>query len=267
MQPLLTKSENLMMNIQPRKLAMAAAVVLSFASSASVNADVYDDAVAATARPAEDRARDAGRRPGEVLEFFGISAGQTVVDISSGGGYYTRMVADIVGSDGKVIAQNNARRVDEERMAELVAMYEPYGNVEVNLQPTAQLDMPDNSVDAVLLFLIVHHWHFNGDQGEVSPTGSNANYANILRMLKPGGTFAVIEHLSPEGLTREASAALHRIPAATAISDITDAGFVLSAESDLLADHPEDDITVYWSDNTPRGQTQRIVHKYTKAAN
>ena len=256
-----------MINIRYEKLALAATIVLALISSTAANADVYDDAVAAMARPAEDRARDAGRKPGEILEFFGVSDGQTVVDIASGGGYYTRMVADIVGADGKVIAQNNARRVDEERMAELVAMYEPYGNVEVDLNPTAQLEMPDNSVDAVLLFLIVHHWHFNAEQGEVVPSSSVANYANVLRMLKPGGTFAIIEHLAPEGLSREASAALHRIPAATATSDITDAGFVLSAESDLLANHPEDDITIYWRDQTPSGQTQRIVHKYTKAVN
>ncbi len=259
--------KNIRLNKPGLVATLATSIFLVVASATQVNADVYDDAVAATARPAEDRARDTGRRPGDVLKFFGISAGQTVVDISSGGGYYTRMVADIVGADGKVIAQNNARRVNEERMAELVAMYEPYGNVEVDLTPTAQLAMPDNSVDAVLLFLIVHHWHFNQEQGEVTPAGSKANYANILRMLKPGGTFAIVEHLAPEGLTREASAALHRIPAATAVSDITDAGFVLSAESDLLADHPEDDITIYWRDNTPSGQTQRIVHKYTKAAN
>ncbi|MBT5032347.1 MAG: class I SAM-dependent methyltransferase [Proteobacteria bacterium] len=257
-----------MINIKSEKTAIAVTLFLAFMIGTQASADVYDDAVADSIRPAEDTERDAGRRPADILRFFEVSAGQTVVDLSSGGGYYTRPIASIVGSDGKVIAQNGAGRMNDERKAGLEAMYATYGNIEMDLQPQAQLAMPDNSVDAVFAFLIVHHWHFNEDQGEMTPSGSVDSYANILRMLKPGGTFGIIEHLAPEGLSREASAALHRAPAATIKSDLADAGFVLAAESDLLADHPEDDISAGWGDGaTPRGQTQRFVHLYRKPAN
>ena len=263
-----------MINIKSEKLFITVALFLAFMVGTQASADAYDDAVADSKRPAEDQARDAGRQPGEILKFFGVSAGQTVVDLSSSGGYYTRMIASIVGPDGKVIAQNGARRMTDERKAELEAMYATYGNIEMDLQPQAELAMPDNSVDAVFAFLIVHHWHFNADQGDVVPSGSVASYANILRMLKPGGTFGVIEHVATEGLSREASAGMHRAPAATITSDLTDAGFVLAAESDLLADHPEDDISIYWGGTprtaprvTPADQTQRFVHLYRKPAN
>ena len=263
-----------MINIKSEKLAIGVTLFLAFMIGTQASADVYDDAVADSRRPTEDQALDAGRRPADILRFFEVSAGQTVVDLSSGGGYYTRTISSVVGPEGSVIAQNNARRMNEERQAELNAAYASYGNIELNLQPPADLDMPDNSVDAVFAFLIVHHWHFNGDQGEVVPSGSVASYANILRMLKPGGTFGIIEHVSTEGLSREASAGMHRAPAATIKSDLADAGFELATESDLLADHPEDDISAYWGGTprtapraTPPAQTQRFVHLYRKPAN
>ena len=65
---------------------------------------IYERAVASPGRTDADRERDAGRKPGQVLEFFGIAPGMTVLDTFSGGGYYTEMLSHIVGADGKVVA-------------------------------------------------------------------------------------------------------------------------------------------------------------------
>ncbi len=40
------------------------------------------DAVAHSARPAEDRERDADRKPGDVLAYVGVAPGMTVADLS-----------------------------------------------------------------------------------------------------------------------------------------------------------------------------------------
>ncbi|MBT8066934.1 MAG: SAM-dependent methyltransferase, partial [Gammaproteobacteria bacterium] len=68
---------------------------------------IYSEAVASSSRFAEDRARDSGRKPAEVLEFIGIEPGMTVLDMFAGGGYYTEIIANIVGETGQVIAQTN----------------------------------------------------------------------------------------------------------------------------------------------------------------
>ncbi len=57
--------------------------------------------------PAEDVARDADRKPSEVLSFFEIKPGMTVFDMFSGSGYYTGILDTLVGEEGKVIAHNN----------------------------------------------------------------------------------------------------------------------------------------------------------------
>ena len=48
---------------------------------------MYEQAVASTGRTDADRERDSGRKPGQVLDFFGIAPGMTVLDMYSGGGY------------------------------------------------------------------------------------------------------------------------------------------------------------------------------------
>lgn len=59
-------------------------------------ADVTDAiraAVTATDRTVDDRALDAGRKPGEVLTFFRIAPGQKVAELFAGGGYTTELMA------------------------------------------------------------------------------------------------------------------------------------------------------------------------------
>ena len=203
-----------------------------------------------------------------VMEFFGITSGQRVVDMASGPGYYTRIISEIVGPEGTVVAQNpgDAPFVNDKFKAMLDTQYADYSNVELTYDPVEDMTLPDNSVDAMFLFLVIHHWHFSEDDGETIPAVSATRYANIIRMLKPGGFFGVIEHLAAEGMSREASAGIHRIPRETAVADVTSAGLILDGESDLLADHA-DDISSYWKeDGTPRGTTTRIVHLYRKPA-
>src|SRR5690606_10235503 len=61
-------------------------------------------AVADTARPAADRARDALRKPAEIVAFAGVKPGDKIAEIAPGGGYYTRILSKAVGPQGKVYA-------------------------------------------------------------------------------------------------------------------------------------------------------------------
>ena len=63
-------------------------------------------ALASANRPAEDKARDADRKPAELLQFFGVKPGMTTVDIIALGGYITEALSVAVGPNGKVYAQN-----------------------------------------------------------------------------------------------------------------------------------------------------------------
>ena len=79
------------------------------AAAAVVEAEVsiYAAAVASETRPEADLARDAGRKPEAVLEFFGIQPGDIVLEMWAGAGYYTELLAHVVGESGKVVAHIN----------------------------------------------------------------------------------------------------------------------------------------------------------------
>ena len=64
-------------------------------------------ALADTARPETDRERDAQRKPDQIVAFWGVEPGMTVLDLFAAGGYYTEVLAAATSPDGKVLAQNN----------------------------------------------------------------------------------------------------------------------------------------------------------------
>ena len=59
------------------------------------------EALANPSRLESDRLKDALRRPDQILAFFEISPGMNVLDMFSGGGYYTEILSSVVGSKVK----------------------------------------------------------------------------------------------------------------------------------------------------------------------
>src|SRR5207237_6106573 len=88
---------------------LALAVTLLAAPAADAKApSIFARAVADAARPADHRPFDALRRPAETLAFSGVKPGMTVGEFYPGGGYFTRMLSDVVGSKGHVYGVENA---------------------------------------------------------------------------------------------------------------------------------------------------------------
>ena len=89
-----------------RKLILAAAsgaaMLMAGAAVAAAIPAYVNSAVANAARPDTDRQRDAVRKPAEVIAFAGVKPGMQVGELIPGGGYYTRMLSDVVGPKGHV---------------------------------------------------------------------------------------------------------------------------------------------------------------------
>ena len=209
-----------------------------------------------------DRARDQGRKPAEVVAFYGIATSQTVVDVGAGGGYFTEFFAKAVGKNGTVIAQQNTRMYDKVKgeFADKLAL----PNVKVIFEPSDKTGLADNSADVVFLSLLWHHMHYAEGQGEVLPENSKKTLGEFKRILKPGGIFAVIDHRALDKATRSESAALHRAPQQQTIDDIVAQGFEFVGASEALA-MPADPRNVAMRDVT-RDETDRMMLKFRKPA-
>lgn len=89
-----------------------------------------------------------------VMDLAGIAPGMTVADIGAGNGYYTVRLAERVGEDGRVLAQD----IDEDALARLAQRVERerLDNVFIKLGRGDDPLLPENSFDRVFL---VHMYH------------------------------------------------------------------------------------------------------------
>lgn len=234
------------------------------AAESAVDMAAIEAAVANELRTPENVARDADRKPAEVVAFFEIEPGETVLDLFAGGGYFTEMISGVVGPEGVVYAHQTANERFEENRAALEAQFAPFGNIV--LLPTASGEpfaLEDGSVDTVIFVNILHHFHYDEATPDERPERATALYSEVMRVLKPGGVFGVVEHEAVAGASRQQTAEWHRITRDQAVADITGAGFILEAEADIHR-NPDDDMANAWFDAGLRGKTNRIVHRYVK---
>lgn len=207
-------------------------------------------------RPEKDKLRDAGRKPAQVVDFFGIEPGMTVLEVLSSGGYYTEILSEKVGSNGQVIAQNNRfildvfngrfakefeQRFDNNRL----------NNVDHYVKEFTEFDL-NNQVDVITIILNYHDMYSNFSQTKRAKV-----LAQMKQALKPGGTVGVIDIESKHGNQK----ALHRISADLVIKDFTEAGFVLDSEAEFLK-NPADDYSKMVFDPSVRGKTDRFVLRF-----
>jgi len=115
-----------------------------------------DRPVASVVSPrwSDEESRDRVREAETVMDRAAIRPGMTVADIGAGEGYYTIRLAQRVGREGRVLAQDIFPPV-RDALAERVAR-ERLDNVSVRLGAPADPKLPPDSFDRVLL---IHMYH------------------------------------------------------------------------------------------------------------
>ena len=217
--------------------------------------------LASDARSAEDRARDASRKPVEVISFLGVEPGMAVIDLMAAGGWYSEVLSHAVGAEGSVTAQNPSFILGFRDGAYGVALDERIGDRLSNVTRLdadwADLGAMDAQYDVAMSALNIHDAYYLQ-----SPEAAAEMAAAVYALLKPGGVFGVIDHVgSPDGANND----LHRIDKALAIEIVTAAGFVVEGDNDLLA-NPDDDHTQSVFSEGIRGKTDRFLLKLRKPA-
>jgi predicted methyltransferase len=213
-------------------------------------------ALAAPERPAENKARDAGRKPIESIQFFGIETGDTVIELVAAGGWFTEVLSAAVGPSGKVYASNPPFLVQAEAEK---ALHDRLGNVQAVHTPLAEAGLAAVG-DAAVIALNLHDV-YNGYAGNPGGEAVAVSFLqSIYAALKPGAVLGVIDHVGIEG---QDNTALHRMLPQQARDVLTQAGFTIEAESNLLA-NPADDHTKMVFDPTIRGTTDQFVFRARK---
>lgn len=188
--------------------------------------------------------RNVWRHPRETLSFFEVEAGMEVVEIWPGAGWYTEVLAPLVG-DGLLYAAHFPQGIgvtfyDLSRQkfgAKLAADPDTYQHVRImTFDPSRkQLDVPVGSADRVLTFRNVHNWLRADSEADA--------FKLFFQALKPGGILGVVEHRAKADTCRDAMLTSGYMTEAYVIELAERAGFVLEGKSEINA-NPKD-LTIY----------------------
>jgi len=218
--------------------------------------------LAAPDRSEDDKARDAGRKPAEMLAFFGIAPGMRVAELGAGGGYTAELLARAVGPTGKVYGQNTKfilERFAEKPWSERLKKPIMQNVVRVDTEFDAPIPADVKDLDAVLLVLFYHDTVW-------MKTDREALNRNIFNALKSGGVFGVVDHSAKPGTGVAEAQTLHRIDEVTLREEVQRAGFKLVEQADFLRNpsDPRDWNTAPSAAGEKRGTSDRFVLKFVK---
>jgi predicted methyltransferase len=237
-------------------LAVALATVSASAAPSAVPKYVIK-AVADPSRPADDRKWDDARKPAAVLAFAKVKPGEIVAEYLPGGGYYTRMLSDVVGHTGKVFALETTTW-GKQNIEATKSATSALPNVSLDLAPLGTFHLPEK----VDLF-----WTSNNYHDLHIPKYAKIDMAEfnkqVFDALKPGGIYFILDHAAAPGTGATLSPKLHRIDKQTVIDEVTAAGFKLVDESHLL-NNPSDDHSKVVFDPAIRFRTDQFILMFKK---
>ncbi len=239
-----------------KRLACCAALLLAGCAPMAADQTRNDSqrvqaVIADPLRTDQDRVLDAARRPAQFLPFTQVKPGMRVLDVATGGGYTSQLLAVAVGPNGTVWAQaqqpgaNVTRRLAEHPQANLILVARPFDN-----------PVPDG-IPPLDLVTLVNNYH----DITYLPVDRAKMNQRIYAALKPGGRFVVIDHSAKAGTGISAGKTLHRVDQAVVVTEVTQAGFVLDAEGDFLR-NPAD--TREESSNEPKVPTDKFALRFIK---
>lgn len=246
-------------------LGLTASTSLAADSAPAPNAQIQS-ALESPGRFAGDSEEDGRRKPQDVLEFMGVRPGMQVLDYFAGAGYYSELLARIVGPSGSVIVYNSpfhAKRAGEKLAARFGD--NRLANVKQVTATPNELQLRANTLD-IALFVLAYHDLYNKPKDAATPAANIEQItASVFEAVKPGGVVVVIDHAANAGGdTREVASALHRIGPKVVQDDFTKAGFMFEGESMVLR-KSTDDHSKPVHDPSVRHKTDQFIYRFRKA--
>jgi len=221
-------------------LAALAVSILLVGPAHAVPSPALKAAVANPARLESEKPRDRYRHPAETLDFFGVTPGQTVIEYSPGGGWYTRILMPLLATHGHYIAVTGSSPREIENARKLIAPLPGAAKAEVEgFDPATATMARPNSVDRVLTFRNIHNLFMPDDGGSKDGAVARAFFRAAYKALKPGGMLGVVDHRLPESADSVREQTSGYVKRSTVIALAAGAGFKLIGESGINA-NPRD---------------------------
>lgn len=232
----------------------------AMAATAATLDEAMPGALTSPHRSDEEKARDAERKPLETLRFFGLQPNMTVIELLPGGGWYTKVLGEVLKPQGKhYIAVGSSRvadRLQEWGLANSEVISEKAELVTTDIQyvfDLAGLNLDVNNVDMVLTFRNAHN---------LTPGARAQLNKQVYAALKPGGIYGIVDH-TRRHMQPYSRPVWRRLDPVIVIKEALDAGFEFVGYSDLHY-HPEDPLSFDTRDERMQGPSDRFTLKFRK---
>jgi predicted methyltransferase len=201
----------------------------------------------------------------ELIRFSRVDAGATVIDVYPGDGDWTRLFSDVVGPEGRVYSFVPAEvahfKNDPVGLMRTLAKEPGRENVEVVSADLVAMPQATRPADVLWLHLFYHDLHTALMQAK-GATAAEFNRA-VYERLKSGGYYVIVDHATAAGVGMSNAQSLHRIDPASVRGEVEAAGFVLDAESTVLA-NKDDPHSGKVFDPSIKGETDRFAYRFVK---
>jgi predicted methyltransferase len=209
-------------------------------------------------RPANNKEGDSFRLPAETLAFSGVRPGMTVGEFYPGGGYFTRLLSDVVGPKGHVYGIENDRWKTSVEADQALVASGNWKNVSMDVQPFGTVRFP-KPIDIAWVTQNYHDLKI----AKYGIVDTLAFDRAVYAALKPGGIYFILDHQGAPGLSDAEIEKLHRINRDVVVKEVTSAGFKLVDEGNFLR-RSGDDHTKPIFDESIRGKTDQYALKFVK---
>ena len=169
-------------------------------------------------RAFEDPERVKWQKPAEVVKAMDLRSGDIVADIGAGTGYFTRLFALAVGTDGRAIGLDIEESMVKYMKEDAIKL--GFKNYEAKVVPTNTAGLRPNSVDVVFLSNTYHH------------IGNRVDYFKaVAKGLKKNGRVIIVDFYKNTdfGPPRD-----HKLAKAVALKEMDVAGYTLIKTHNIL---------------------------------
>lgn len=215
-------------------------------------------------RSADNLKLDESRKPGEILQFFGLRKGMQVLDVFGANKYWSEIMAPVVGPAGHVTVWEPTQFLNDKNRGPFEEFAAKAKNVSLIASPFEAPELPKSKFDFAIINLDYHDTYWESAERKIPKQDPNAWLKRLYAAMKPGGVVGVVDHVAnANDDTRATVDKLHRIDPNVIKADFKRAGFVLAGSSDVLR-NPADDHSLLVFDPKIRGKTDRVVYKFKK---
>ena len=244
---------------------MMMAAMVAFATPAVAQEMTIANAVENVgARSESNVALDENRHPAQMLDFIGLDPGMDVLDIAGANLYWAEIMAPVVGDSGSIVIWSPNQFYSPEDKAGLAAFSARHPRV-VGINSRFETPLVgEGRYDMVLINLDYHDAYWESERFGIERMEPRAWAKRLYDALRPGGVMGLADHRAKAGEDPRATVeAAHRIDPAVVRADMEAVGFVLEAESELLA-NPDDDHEINVFNPQIRGKTDRFLMRFRK---